>query len=106
LDAVEAHNAGVITPMSNRLARRLGRRLGMAVTGSSDAHTLGAVGSGRTRFPGRTADDLRAALEGRHTIAEGGPWPLSEYLAIVRALPHWISPGARVPVPDADAELV
>lgn len=104
-DAVEAHNAGVITPLSNRLARRLGRQTGLAVTGSSDAHTAGAVGSGQTRFLGRTADDLRAALEMRQTIAEGHAWPLADYLEIAQALPHWVSPGARVPVPDADAEL-
>jgi len=82
IDALEVHNAGVITPLSNRLARRAGDRLALAVVGNSDAHTPGAIGSGCTRFPGRTADDLRRAIDSRETSAEGRPWPLKDYWTI------------------------
>ena len=86
IDALEAHNAGVITPLSNRLARRTGRRSSLAAVGNSDAHSPGAVGSGMTRFPGRGADELRRAIETCQTLAEGHPWPLREYLTIGRNL--------------------
>jgi predicted metal-dependent phosphoesterase TrpH len=89
LDGIEAHNAGVVTPLSNKLARRMARRLAMPVTGSSDAHSLGAIGSGVTRFPGHSSHELRTALASGKTIAQGRPWSLSDYLEIARALPHW-----------------
>ncbi len=51
---------------------------------------------------------LRAALEMRQTAAEGRPWSLADYLEIVRALPHWVSPSTRASVnlPDPDTRLV
>ena len=49
------------------------------MTGSSDAHTPGAVGSGVTRFAGHTSDDLRIALAAKQTVAEGNTWPIIEY---------------------------
>lgn len=79
LDGLEGFNAAVIVPGTNRIARRVAGRLGLAVTGGSDAHTLGAVGMGRTCFDGKTADDLRVAIRGRSTAAVGRPWPLPEY---------------------------
>lgn len=85
IDAIEVHNAGVVTPISNRLSRHLARRLNIAELGNSDAHTPGAVGSGVTRFEGRTGDDLRRAIEQNRTRAEGTPWPLKEY---IRYLQH------------------
>lgn len=91
IDGVEAHNAGVVTPISNWLSHRLGRQLGIAVTGSSDAHTNGAIGSGLTRFPGQTAHDLRHALENAQTRAEGRPWPINDY---IQYLQHMMSPAA------------
>lgn len=44
---------------------------GLAELGNSDAHELAAVGRGRTTFPGRTPDDLRAAIVTRQTRWEG-----------------------------------
>jgi hypothetical protein len=79
IDAIEVHNAGILLPGANLMARLLARRAGLAATGSSDAHTPGAVGSGVTRFQGRTAPDLRCALEGKTTFAEGRAWPLIDY---------------------------
>ncbi|MEX2237977.1 MAG: PHP-associated domain-containing protein [Dehalococcoidia bacterium] len=51
-------------------ARRLNERWGLPEYGSSDAHFLEAVGSAVTHFPGRSADDLRRALEAGATRAE------------------------------------
>jgi predicted metal-dependent phosphoesterase TrpH len=89
-DAIEGYNAGVVTPFSNKLASRLARLLGVAVVGNSDAHTLGAIGSGATRFAGRSERELRTALKAQATVAEGHPWTLSDYLEIARNLHHWI----------------
>ena len=84
LDAIEVFNAGVVTPGSNWIARYFARRIGLAMTGSSDAHTPGAVGSGVTRFAGRTSDDLRIALAAKQTVAEGNTWPIIEYVNYLR----------------------
>ncbi len=86
LDALEAHNAGILTPGSNLAARRFAARLGLAVLGNSDAHTSGAVGSGWTGFVGSSGDDLRTAIRRRQTQAHGGSWPLPEYGRYVRGL--------------------
>lgn len=108
LDGVEVHNAGILVAGCNLVAKRFARTLSLAFTGSSDAHTPGATGSGLTRFPGRTADDLRLALDNRQTLPSGGVWPLRDYLAVARALPNWRSPHnarARVALADPDKEL-
>lgn len=63
-DGIEVANA---SPAGRRTALRAARlnaeRWGLATVGSSDAHHLEHVGGGWTEFPGRTAADLRAALE-------------------------------------------
>ncbi len=82
IDAIEVYNAGTMTPGNNLLARRISRRLPLPVTGSSDAHTLSAVGCGMTRFEGRTAAELRQALLNGHTAAEGASWPITDYLRL------------------------
>jgi hypothetical protein len=51
-----------------RAARRLGAPA-RALVGGSDAHMLAAVGHVRTHFHGRTAADLRVAIE------RGETWP-------------------------------
>lgn len=79
LDAIEAHNAGIVLPAANLAARALARRIGLPVTGNSDAHTLGAIGSGRTVFPGTSATDLRRAILAGKTQIEGSAWPLQDY---------------------------
>lgn len=101
-DGVEVYNAGVLTPGSNLTARRVAHRAGLAMLGSSDAHTPGAIGAAVTRFYGRSADDLRAALCARCTQAVGSPWPLAEYAAYTRDL---IGRRGRIPQPDAVADV-
>ncbi|QPC81764.1 phosphotransferase [Phototrophicus methaneseepsis] len=84
LDAIESYNAGVVTPGSNWLAGYFARKIGLTVTGSSDAHTLGAVGTGVTRFTGHTSVHLRAAFAEQRTRAEGRTWPIIEYVNYLR----------------------
>jgi len=88
IDALETHNASTFLPANNRLARRFSRRLHLPATGSSDAHTLGAIGSGRTRFPGRSAADLRTAFAQGTTLAEGEMWPVKEMFVAVATIIH------------------
>ena len=45
---------------------------GIAAVGGSDSHILRAIGTGYTLFPGRTAQDLRRAIEGATTRAAAG----------------------------------
>jgi predicted metal-dependent phosphoesterase TrpH len=85
LDALEVHNASTPTPGNNWLARRVAQRLGMTMTGGSDAHTLGGIGCGITRFAGHTAADLRRAILTGQTAAEGFAWPIRDYLRILPA---------------------
>jgi predicted metal-dependent phosphoesterase TrpH len=77
-DGVEVFNASSMTPGNRWLARRRFSDMGLTFIGNSDAHTLGSVGTAVTRFPGRTAADLRLALEGGETVVEGKRWPLSD----------------------------
>src|SRR6185503_9707551 len=50
---------------------------GVAAVASSDAHRADDVGTAVTIFPGRSAADLRAAIEARQTTWEGSSytWP-------------------------------
>jgi predicted metal-dependent phosphoesterase TrpH len=68
-DGIEIANGTVLGELGNhRAARRLGAPA-RALVGGSDAHMLAAVGHVRTHFHGRTAADLRVAIE------RGETWP-------------------------------
>jgi predicted metal-dependent phosphoesterase TrpH len=72
-DAIEIANG---TPLGELANRRAARRLGpwaQAVVGGSDAHVAQAVGHVRTHFPGRTAAELRSAIE------LGQTWPVFDW---------------------------
>lgn len=62
-DAIEVENATPGFFVFNQLAHRLSVGLGAPEIGSSDAHILDAIGRAFTEFPGRTAADLRIAIE-------------------------------------------
>lgn len=83
IDAVEIINAGAVTPGNNWLARRTFGKLGLALTGSSDAHLPESIGSAVTRFKGTTAADLRESLALGCTAAEGKSWPITTYLKLL-----------------------
>lgn len=68
---VEVLNASLAGRASRRPALTLASQHGLAEIGSSDAHMLCMIGLARTRFAGRTPADLRRAIEGSTTQAEG-----------------------------------
>ena len=80
LDAIEVHNAGIVTPGCNLWARMMAHYVGLPVIGCSDAHTLKAIGTGSTRWQGTTAATLRTAIETNSTRAEGTAWNISDYI--------------------------
>jgi predicted metal-dependent phosphoesterase TrpH len=70
-DALETFNPTALgRPWHDRVVRFADAQH-LAHIGNSDAHALQAVGSGWTTFPGRTADDLRAAVDAG-TTEHGG----------------------------------
>lgn len=70
-DAVELANPTPAAAMRRAAARRLNRaRWRLPESGGSDAHFPEAIGSAVTRFPGRSAEDLRRALAAGLTVAE------------------------------------
>jgi len=87
-DAIEVFNAGIILPGLNLISKRLAKRAGLSTVANSDAHTLGAVGSGITRFPGTTAQALRDAICTQQTQVEGKAWPLIDYWIYLRNSTH------------------
>jgi len=83
-DGIETLNGSFAGIGSSRIAMRLARTVyHWAETGGSDAHTPTAVGCARTLFPGRTAADLRRAIELRRTGPLGSYWHAREYVAFV-----------------------
>ncbi|MGZ6391890.1 MAG: PHP-associated domain-containing protein [Ktedonobacterales bacterium] len=81
-DGIETLNGSFAGIGSSQIAMRLARTVyPWAETGSSDAHTPTAIGCARTIFPGRTAADLRTAIERRETAPIGAFWRTREYVA-------------------------
>lgn len=74
VDAVEVLNAGLWLNHNNWLAARFAAARGLPMVGGSDSHHLPTIGSGHTRFPGRTAADLRRAILAGQTEAVGALW--------------------------------
>ena len=68
-DAIETENSTPGFYPFNLLARRLNAGRGAAELGNSDAHIIDAVARAYTTFPGRTPEELRAAIEARTTRA-------------------------------------
>ena len=70
-DAIEAFNPTTLgRPWHGRVVR-FAEEVGLPRVGNSDAHALGAIGSGWTTFPGRTAEDARAAIRAGTTHHHG-----------------------------------
>jgi predicted metal-dependent phosphoesterase TrpH len=70
-DALEAFNPTAIGRPWHARVVRFADLHGLARVGNSDAHTLEAIASGWTSFPGRTAEDLRRAIHARRTSQHG-----------------------------------
>ena len=72
LVGVEAFNAGLVYTRGNANVAKMSRALPIAQVGNSDAHILKMIGHGASEFPGRTAADLRRALEQAETTPRCG----------------------------------
>lgn len=87
LDGLEGMNGCQVLPASNIRAQALGTRLGLPLTGGSDAHHKGVIGSAYTLFPGKTQDDLKRAILNGTCRPAGQQWSLEGYAGwFVRAL--------------------
>jgi len=85
-DGIETRNGTPTEFPSNYLAQWINRRRRtLPETGGSDAHYLSTIGQTYTLFPGRTAADLRRAIETGQVRAEGQVYSLFT-LARVAAL--------------------
>ncbi|MBK8024088.1 MAG: PHP domain-containing protein [Chloroflexi bacterium] len=89
INAIEIFNAGAITPGGNWLAAQHFRDAGIPLVGNSDAHRPEDIGSGYTRFRGKTAADLRASLVNGWTAAEGESWPITTYFILLHTAIQW-----------------
>ncbi len=70
-DAIEAFNPTMLgRPWHGRVVR-FAEEHGLPTVGNSDAHQAVAIGTGWSTFPGRTADDLRAAIGAGATHQHG-----------------------------------
>ena len=70
-DAIETFNPTAIGKYGHRRSLEFALRHGVPQVGNSDAHEAAAIGSAWTTFPGRTQDDLRAAVLAGTTSAHG-----------------------------------
>ncbi len=66
LKGIETHNMG--TRSFNGTVQKLSIYLPLARIGSSDSHVYWTIGGARTEFPGKTAQDLREALNRNATV--------------------------------------
>jgi len=66
LKGIETHNMG--TRSFNATVQKLSIYLPLARIGSSDSHVYWTIGGARTEFPGKTAQDLREALNRNATV--------------------------------------
>ncbi len=74
-DGLETLNPTSLGKPWHRRVVRFADQHDLARLGNSDAHTLEAIATGWTTFPGRTADDLRHAIELRATDHGGSFHP-------------------------------
>lgn len=94
LDGIETWNASFCGIGGNSMAMSVNRTVyGWPEVGNSDAHTLGAIGRGRTWFEGNSARDLREALEAGQTSTSGKLWGMDDYLKLVH---HHVSRRAQL----------
>lgn len=83
-DAIEVMNASPAGKMSYEKARKKQHSLGIAQVGGSDAHILEGIGKSHTLFPGSTAEDVRAAIQQKTTLARGGYFDFDESMIYFR----------------------
>lgn len=88
LDAVEVRNGFPSNILCNPISAFLNRHRGqqLAELGGSDSHAPFTVGQSYTRFPGKTATDLRHAIENRTVEACGSLWTPMSMLRLTNAV--------------------
>jgi predicted metal-dependent phosphoesterase TrpH len=74
-DGIEAFNPTTLGRPWHGKVVQFAEDHGLARLGNSDAHELAAIGLGHTTFPGRSAEDLRAAILARTTHHHGSFHP-------------------------------
>jgi predicted metal-dependent phosphoesterase TrpH len=79
-DAIEAFNPTTLGRPWHRRVVRFAEEHGLARVGNSDAHALGAIGSGYTTFQGHDGDALRAAIAAGATHHHGTFHPAGSQL--------------------------
>jgi len=82
LDGIETFNPSSAGKTHHAKAVALADDLSLTGLGGSDAHMLDAIGSGYTTFAGRTAQDLRAAIEEGRTGWHGEFWSFGYQVAM------------------------
>lgn len=93
-DGIEVVNATPTLGDENLKASTLNKTLlGLAETGSSDAHIKEAVGRGYTLYEGKTAKDLRKAILHHQTQAIHADWTL---FVLLKYLFFFIPHGFRI----------
>ncbi len=70
-DAIETFNPTALGKYGHRRSVDFARRHGLPQIGSSDAHALAAIGTAWTTYPGRSAQDLVAAIHAGETRHHG-----------------------------------
>ncbi len=87
--ALEVYNSIPYLGWANRVAAKMfAGGQGIAATGGSDAHVLEGIGTGYTVFKGRSAEDLRTAIDDLDTHAETGKAGLSLALRYAVRIPQ------------------
>lgn len=88
LVGVEAFNGGLVFTRRNPLVEAMAQALPLAQVGNSDAHVLQTIGQGSSEFAGRSACDLRTALEHAATRVRAGKG-LDGFTVCRSYLPHF-----------------
>ncbi len=108
LVGIETWNTGVFYQGSNQAAQRINAEASLASVGSSDSHVVWTVGFGYTEFAGRSAVDLRRALQEHTTSAHRlwarrrpDYWPRHVLSRLLREL-GWVT---WTPAPNASFKL-
>lgn len=91
-DAIEVANSTPFLEWANLRARRCAARHGIPAIGASDAHIVAAIGKAFTRFPGRSAADLRRAIRAGTIRAGARPYAPADLIAYLR---FWLGYGRR-----------
>jgi predicted metal-dependent phosphoesterase TrpH len=72
LIGIETYNCGLVLTRSKLGVQYLADQYHLATLGNSDSHILSMISEGSTEFSGKTAAELRVALEARQTVTREG----------------------------------